>query len=196
VRWTEQDQRELLAAANSALDRLTALVTNLLDMSRLEADALSLACRPVGLDDVVSHALATFVDGDQVTLDVSPELPEVIADPGLLERVIANVVENAMRYTPEGERVRVAASAYAGTVELRIIDRGPGVPRDARLAVFEAFQRRDDRAVSTGSSVGLAACHRPWLRPSDARHNNPGGHPRSAASVSARTAELIGGSGT
>jgi two-component system sensor histidine kinase KdpD len=210
VSWDEHDQRELLVEADTALDRLTALVTNLLDMSRLEADALSVACRPVGLDDVVNHALAAFPDSDQITLDVSAELPEVIADPGLLERVIANLVENALRYNPDGERVRVAASTYAGTVELRVIDCGPGVPRDARQAVFEAFQRRDDQAVSTGSSVGLGlAIARGFV---EAMHgtitleDTPGGGltvsialpaaPGSAASIPATTAELIGGSGT
>jgi two-component system sensor histidine kinase KdpD len=210
VRWTEQDQRELLIAANSALDRLTALVTNLLDLSRLQADALTLACRPVGLDDVVSRALATTARSNEVTIEVSPDLPEVIADPGLLERAIANVVENAMRYTPDGERVRVAASAYADTLELRIIDRGPGVARDARQAVFEPFQRRDDRAVSTGSSVGLGlAIARGFveaMRGTITLEDTPGGGltvsielptaPGSSAPVSASTAELIGGSGT
>ena len=155
VQWSEQDRRELLVTANSALDRLTALVTNLLDLSRLQSEALSIACGPVELDDVVSNALAMITGGDQVSLELPPSLPEVIADPGLLERAIANIVENAMRYTPEGERVRIAASAFAETVELRIIDRGPGIPRDAREAVFEPFQRHDDRGVSSGASVGL-----------------------------------------
>jgi two-component system sensor histidine kinase KdpD len=155
VEWSEQDRRELLANADSALDRLTALVTNLLDLSRLEAGALSMAARPVGLDDVVSRALQLSSQGDRVDVDVPSELPAVVADPGLLERVVANVMENALRYSPAGERVRMAASAHANMVELRVVDRGPGIPAEAIPAVFEPFQRRDDGAVSTGAGVGL-----------------------------------------
>jgi two-component system sensor histidine kinase KdpD len=155
VSWSEQDQQELLANADSALDRLTALVTNLLDLSRLEAGALSVSSRPIGLDDVVSRALSSTLGGEQVELDVSAELPEVLADAGLLERVIANLVENAQRYSPPDLPVRVAANAYGDSVELRVIDHGPGIPEDGREAVFAAFQRRDDRAVSTGAGVGL-----------------------------------------
>jgi two-component system sensor histidine kinase KdpD len=155
VDWSEQDRQELLSNADSALDRLTALVTNLLDLSRLQAGALSISAHPIGLDDVVSRALQAGTAGDRVELDVPPELPAVIADAGLLERVVANVIENALRYSPAGERVRVAASAHADTVELRVVDRGPGIPAEARPAVFEPFQRRDDGAVSTGAGVGL-----------------------------------------
>jgi two-component system sensor histidine kinase KdpD len=155
VEWSEQDRRELLANADSALDRLTALVTNLLDLSRLEAGALSVTARPIGLDDVVSRALQMSSAGDRIDLDVPPELPAVVADPGLLERVVANVIENALRYSPDGQQVRIAASAHANMVELRVVDRGPGIPAEARPAVFEPFQRRDDGAVSTGAGVGL-----------------------------------------
>jgi two-component system sensor histidine kinase KdpD len=155
VEWSEQDRQELLANADSALDRLTALVTNLLDLSRLQAGALSMSAHPIGLDDVVSRALQMGNAGDQVELDVPPELPAVVADAGLLERVVANVIENALRYSPPGERIRVAASAHADSVELRVVDRGPGIPAAAKPAVFEPFQRRDDGAVSTGAGVGL-----------------------------------------
>jgi two-component system sensor histidine kinase KdpD len=155
IEWSEQDRTELLANADSALDRLTALVTNLLDLSRLQAGALSVTPRPIGLDDVVSRALNTILAGDRVALDVPAELPEVLADAGLLERVIANVVENALRYSPADEQVRLTASGLGDMVELRVIDRGPGIPPDVRDAVFEPFQRRDDRAVSTGAGVGL-----------------------------------------
>jgi len=155
VEWSEQDRAELLANADSALDRLTALVTNLLDLSRLQAGALSIAAGPVGLDDVVNRALRMSAADDRIEIDVPAELPAVIADAGLLERVVANVVENALRYHPTGSPVRIAASAHGQTVELRIVDRGPGIPVGARAAVFAPFQRRDDGAVSTGAGVGL-----------------------------------------
>ncbi len=155
VSWTDADRQQLLAAADQALDRLTALVTNLLDLSRLQAGALTAEPQPVGMDDLVNRALGTLADSSAVDVTVSPELPEVLADAGLAERVIANVLENALRYNPPGERVRVVAEEQHDTVELRVIDRGPGIPPAVREAVFEPFQRRDDRAVSTGAGVGL-----------------------------------------
>jgi len=179
VTWSEHDRQELLASADSALDRLTALVTNLLDLSRLQAGALSVMSSPVGLDDVVSRALAMISAHDRVELDVPPELPEVLADAGLLERVVANVVENALRFSPVDEQVRVAASELRGTVELRVLDRGPGIPQDTREAVFAPFQRRDDRAVSTGAGVGLGlAIARGFVEAMDGRimlDDTPGG---------------------
>jgi two-component system sensor histidine kinase KdpD len=155
VHWTDADRQQLLASADQALDRLTALVTNLLDLSRLQAGALTADPQPVGMDDLVNRALGTLADSTSVDVTVSPELPEVLADAGLAERVIANVLENALRYNPPDERVRVVAEQQDGRVELRVIDRGPGIAPAARAVVFEPFQRRDDRAVSTGAGVGL-----------------------------------------
>jgi two-component system sensor histidine kinase KdpD len=155
VAWSDTDRQELLANADTALDRLTALVTNLLDLSRVQAGVLSVAARPVGLDDVVSRALDYTAREQKLDVDVPTTLPEVRADPGLLERVIANLVENALRYTPPNEQVRVTASTHADVVELRVIDRGPGIPPDDREAAFAPFQRRDDYATSTSAGVGL-----------------------------------------
>ena len=155
IDWTEADRKELLNTADQALDRLTALVTNLLDLSRLQAGVLSVNLQPVGMDDLVNRALSTLADTTALQLDVSPDLPEVSADAGLAERVIANVVENALRYSPESETVRIMAEPVRDQVELRVIDRGPGIDAEAKVGVFEAFQRRDDRAVSTGAGVGL-----------------------------------------
>jgi two-component system sensor histidine kinase KdpD len=155
IHWNEQDQQELLASADSALDRLTALVTNLLDLSRLQSGVLSVTARSVGVEDVVSRALDHAANGRDVDIDVPPTLPEVRADPGLLERVIANLVENAIRYNPADQPVRIAASTYRGMVEVRIIDRGRGIPPEERDGAFAPFQRRDDHATSAGAGVGL-----------------------------------------
>jgi len=155
VTWSEQDSRALLHNADQALDRLTVLVTSLLDLSRLQAGALAVSVLPLGLDDVISKTLACLDDSELVELDVPAELPEVLADAGLLDRVISNVVENAMRYNPPGAKILVTARSFGDAVELRVIDQGPGIPAPLRSAVFEPFQRRDDRAVSTGAGVGL-----------------------------------------
>jgi two-component system sensor histidine kinase KdpD len=161
VVWSEDDRQELLTTADTALDRLTALVTNLLDLSRVHAGVLVAAAGPVGLDDVVSRALdhdaAAGGTGAPapIEVDIPATLPEVLADAGLLERVIANLVDNALRHSPPSEAVRIAASGHGARLELRVIDRGPGIPPDSRDAVFEPFQRRDDHAVSASAGVGL-----------------------------------------
>jgi two-component system sensor histidine kinase KdpD len=158
VDWSDADRIELLRNADSALDRLTDLVTNLLDLSRLQAGVLPVLSRPVGLDDVVSRALDHAVDaGTAVEVDVPESLPEVMADAGLLERVIANLVQNALRYAPAGTKVRLAGSAHAGRVELRVIDRGRGIAAGDADEVFAPFQRRHDSSGDgTGVGLGLA----------------------------------------
>jgi two-component system sensor histidine kinase KdpD len=156
VDWTDGDRQQLLASADGALDRLADLVTNLLDLSRLQAGVLSVFTRPLGLEDVVNltvdHLGAPF---GSVEVDVPTDLPEVQADPGLLDRVVANVVQNALRYSPEGIPVRVAGSAHGEVVELRVIDLGPGIPPAEREQAFAPFQRRDDLSTSVTPGVGL-----------------------------------------
>lgn len=155
ITWSAEDRRELLSTAGAALDRLTDLVTNLLDLSRLQAGVLSVFPRPVGLDDVVNQALAHVAADRVLDLDVPDTLPEVLADPGLLERVVANLVQNALRHSPESETVRLAGSAHGDRVELRVIDRGAGIPKASQEQVFEPFQRLHDHATSEDAGVGL-----------------------------------------
>jgi two-component system sensor histidine kinase KdpD len=162
VDWTPRDRDELLANADDSVDRLTELVTNLLDLSRLQAGVLSVGLQPVVLDDIVSLALDHSAQDRsalraRITLDLPENLPLILADPGLLERVIANLAENALRYSPAEQPIRVAASTHADTVELRVIDRGPGIADDDKESVFAPFQRRDDHAVNRqGVGLGLA----------------------------------------
>jgi two-component system sensor histidine kinase KdpD len=155
VHWSERDQQELLANADTALDRLTDLVTNLLDLSRLQAGALPVIAQPVGLDDVVSRVLDHVADSSSVKIDIPENLPEVAADAGLLERAIANLIENAVRYNPPTQSVHVTASAYGPAVELRVIDTGPGIPPPERDRVFAPFQRHADHADHGSAGVGL-----------------------------------------
>ena len=107
IEWSAQDHDELLLTADESLDRLARLVDNLLDMSRLQAGALSVVSRSVALDEVVPLALDDLGPaGRSVVVDVPDDLPEVLADPGLLERVIANLVGNAVRYSPAANPAR------------------------------------------------------------------------------------------
>jgi len=107
VDWAAEDHDELLATADESLDRLTHLVDNLLDMSRLQAGALSLFPRPAGLDEIVSRALDNLDPAARgITVDIPDSLPEVNVDPAILERVIVNLTENALRYSPPGRPPR------------------------------------------------------------------------------------------
>ena len=155
VTLDEQDRRELLEAADDALDRLRGLVDNLLDLSRLQAGAMPVHARPTALEDVLSRALDYLGAAPRgVVLDVPEDLPEVSADPVLLERAVVNLVANAQRFSPAGRPPVVAADSDGRRVRLRVVDEGPGIPVDDRERVFKPFQRLGD--TGTGLGLGLA----------------------------------------
>ncbi|MCL6731540.1 sensor histidine kinase [Streptomyces neyagawaensis] len=157
VEWSKEDRAELLAAIEDGADRLDHLVGNLLDMSRLQTGTVTPLMTETDLDEVVPMAMGGIPDpGETVVLDVPETLPMVVTDKGLLERVVANVVENAVKYSPRGEPVVVAASALADRVEVRVVDRGPGVPDEAKDRIFEPFQRHGDAPRGAGVGLGLA----------------------------------------
>ncbi|WP_327342304.1 sensor histidine kinase KdpD [Streptomyces europaeiscabiei] len=157
VEWSEEDQAELLAAIEEGADRLDHLVGNLLDMSRLQTGTLTPLIRDIDLDEVVPMALVGIPDPEAaVVLDIPETLPMVAVDKGLLERSVANVVENAVKYSPDGEPVTVSASVLADRVEVRVVDRGPGVPDEAKDRIFEPFQRHGDAPRGAGVGLGLA----------------------------------------
>ncbi|WP_018639408.1 sensor histidine kinase, partial [Parafrankia elaeagni] len=157
ITLTDDEQAELLATADESLDKLTHLVENLLDMSRLQAGALSVFPRPVGLDDIVPPALDEIgPPASKIGLQVPDDLPAVHADPALLERVIVNLVTNALRHAPADIPPTITASALGDRVELRVIDRGPGIPPAEHDHVFQPFQRLGDHDNTTGVGLGLA----------------------------------------
>ena len=157
VRWDAADTEELLATADESLDRLTHLVENLLDMSRLQAGALSLFPRPSGLDEIVARALDNLDPlGWDITVEIPESLPAVYADPAILERVVVNLIENALRYSPAGKPPLITASALGDRVELRVVDRGPGIPEQDKERMFVPFQRLGDTDNTTGVGLGLA----------------------------------------
>jgi len=168
--------RELLETVDEGADRLNHLIGNLLDMSRLQTGALQLVMRDVGLDEVVPTALVGL-DGERLAVDVPETLPRVRADAALLERAIANIAENALAWSPPDARVRIEACATQSTVELSVVDRGPGIPSDQRDDVFRPFQRLGDRSTDTGVGLGLAVA-RGFVEAMDGRidiDDTPGG---------------------
>jgi two-component system sensor histidine kinase KdpD len=157
VEWMPEARQEFLETIDEETDRLNALVGNLLDMSRLQAGALEIRTEPVGLDEVLPAALHSLrVPDGAVELDLPEAMPRVLADRGLLERALANVIANAVRFSPPDSPPRVLAGVVDGVVDIRVVDRGPGVPRGERGRLFKPFQRLGDAGQSEGVGLGLA----------------------------------------
>jgi two-component system sensor histidine kinase KdpD len=156
VDFTPGATQELLETIDEGADRLNHLIGNLLDMSRLQTGALQLVMRDVALEEVVPAALAGLSDADRVDADVPETLPRVQADAALLERTLANVIENALAWSPPVSRVRVEACVVETRVQLRVVDQGPGIPRGHREHVFQPFQRLGDHTNDGGVGLGLA----------------------------------------
>lgn len=155
VDWSQEDEAELLGSIEEGADKLDNLVGNLLDMSRLQTGTVTPLIRDISLEEVVPKALAGVPEGS-VRLAVAEALPLVAVDPGLLERTVANLVENAVKYSPDDKKVLVKASALADRVEVRFTDRGPGVPDSDKDRIFEPFQRYGDAPSGSGVGLGLA----------------------------------------
>jgi len=158
VKWTSEARREFLRTIDEESDRLNALVGNLLDMSRLQAGALTVSAEPIGLEEVVPAALHSLGErASHVRTEVPETLPRVLADAGLLERALANLIDNALRHCPEGTEVRVVADPTGDEyVDLRVVDHGPGVPESERKRIFVPFQQLGDVSGANGVDLGLA----------------------------------------
>ena len=162
VDFSAEDTSELLATVEESIDQLTALVGNLLDSSRLAAGVVTPARQRVYLEETVQRALVGIskhstgfrsVALDRVKVDVGDAV--AMADSGLLERVLANLIDNALRYASESP-VRVTASTVGGRVLIAVIDEGSGIPRGAAEQMFAPFQRLGDQDNSTGVGLGLS----------------------------------------
>lgn len=157
VTFSAADRLDLMETIDEEADRLDRVIANLLDMSRLQANALEPARDEVDVTDAVGAALASVAaPADRVCITVPPDLAPVIADHGLLERALANLLANALAWSPVGEPVRVDARESADRIVVRIADRGPGIPVPLRSTVFEPFQRLGDRSSQAGVGLGLA----------------------------------------
>ncbi len=154
--FSPEDEAELEAAIEESADRLDALIGNLLDMSRLQTGALVAHPRPVDLGEVVPGVVRAVAEPDRVDWELDPQARVVVADPGLLDRVLGNLVENALRHQPPPGRVRVATSGLGDRTEVRVVDTGPGVPEAERDRIFLPFQRHGDAPDGEGVGLGLA----------------------------------------
>jgi signal transduction histidine kinase len=160
VDWTPADEAALLATIEQSADRLDALIGNLLDMSRLTTGSLQPFLRATAIDEVAPVALRGLDGGTSLRLSVPDGLPLVHTDPGLLERVLANLFANALAYSPPDQSPELRASQSASGVLLEIVDHGRGVPDELKQRMFEPFQRLDARGggpmAGTGVGLGLA----------------------------------------
>jgi K+-sensing histidine kinase KdpD len=168
ISWTQGEQRELLLTVEESTDRLGDLISNLLAMTRIQAGAVSVQISPVALDEVVARALLGSTAN--VVIDVPEDLPLVGADAGLLERVVANLVDNARRFTPPDVPVRVhaelpgtaelpdpaATETPADRVRLHVTDHGPGIAHSHWDSMFSPIQRLGDHDAAAGLGLGLA----------------------------------------
>jgi two-component system sensor histidine kinase KdpD len=156
---TDGDRRDLLDTADEALDRLAALIGNLLDMSRLQTGSLAIDLESVDVEEVLTRARREL-GSNPIRILVPDRTPPVLADAGLLERILVNVLANAVRYSPDGIPPRVHTQRSEGrngqTVEVVVVDHGPGVPADQLMDIFVPFQRLGDTDPSTGLGLGLA----------------------------------------
>ena len=156
ITLAEIDRADLLATIEEGADRLDALIGNLLDLSRLQTGSLRPFLRPTSLEEVAPVAMRGLDHGDEVTLLIPEDLALIRTDPGLLDRVLANVLANALRYSPAGRPPSLLARELDGWIRVEIIDHGPGVPAESRDVIFEAFQRLGDQHTASGVGLGLA----------------------------------------
>lgn len=155
VHLGEEDRQELLALIEAEADRLGSVLGNLLDMSRIEAGVVQVDLQPVLVEEVVARAVLSSAATGRVLVEVGPEVPAVLADAGLLERVVGNLVANAVRFAPRGEPVVVRAEVSGRTVRLLVVDTGPGLGDVDPREVFVAFRRAGDARGRAGAGVGL-----------------------------------------
>lgn len=154
---SDEDKADLLETAEESLHDLGDLLTNLLDVSRVQAGVLAVSLQSVDVDDMLPPVLDELsVKPGEVTIDFPEGLPAVTADPVLLRRALVNLLSNALRYAPEEIPPRISASTFGGNVEIRVSDRGPGVPDERKAEIFHPFQRMGDTDNSAGIGLGLA----------------------------------------
>lgn len=170
VEFSAEDRDSLLATAQESLDRLNRLVVNLLDMSRLQAGALGVHLKEIGIEEVLPGVIADLgTAGDVLELHVPDDLPAVRTDPALLERVLVNLIGNALRYSPPDRPPEITATAHQDRMWIQVVDHGPGIPEaDRERASFRssAWAIGAMRTASGSASRSSADSPKPWAAPS------------------------------
>lgn len=156
-----QQQRQIGQAIRQSAVRMSALVSNLLDMARLEAGAVQLNRQWQPLEEVIgcaTSACASQLEGRAINTKLAADLPLLHLDSVLLERVLANLIENACKYTPAGTSIDISAHSVSGHVVINVDDHGPGLPPGKEESIFEKFERGNKESATPGVGLGLAIC--------------------------------------
>jgi len=157
ITWSPSDEADLLESIEESADRLNAMVGNLLDMSRLQTGTVTTHIQELHLQDVVAASVAALGEqGSRVRGSYSDDLPLFTADAGLLERVLANLLENALKHSPGRQEVVLSGSVTRNRIQIRVVDRGMGVPDVFKDQIFAPFQRFGDAPRGEGVGLGLA----------------------------------------
>ncbi len=163
VTWSEEDQREFITIISEESDKLTDLISQLLDLSQLQAGTLRIqpSTQTVqSIFDIATVQLNTLAERHRLTIHISPDLPPITADAQRIAEVVTNLVGNAVKYAPEGTPIRVEASRQDGMITVSVSDEGPGIPPENRDVVFEAFRQLERKSAQPlkGAGLGLAIC--------------------------------------
>jgi PAS domain S-box-containing protein len=179
VEWDRASQHEFLTIISDESDRLTSLVNNLLDLSRIEAGSLKLSREKCDIEEMIQRAAkhSRLVPGNRFEVCVEPKLPRLYADPPRLESILRNLIENAVKYGGESAKIRVDVTRQEKDFLFKVIDDGPGIPESERQRIFESFYRVDESLarLTSGAGLGLAICQglvrahggRIWVEPQD-----------------------------
>jgi two-component system sensor histidine kinase KdpD len=156
-----KDRAELSKAIYDESLRMSKLVNNILDMARLDAGVVELNRQWHPLEEIIGTALGSLqnrLDGREMAVKIPPGIPMVYGDSVLLEQVLINLLENALRYTPEGSPLEISVDVSPFAVEVFVADRGPGIPKGMETRLFEKFYRAKQEAAQSGVGLGLAIC--------------------------------------
>ena len=156
VRFSAEDEAALLETVEESTDRLGTLIGNLLDMSRIQTGTITARLETLSVGEAVHAADSALTEPGRVRLQVDESADLVIADAGLLDRVLANVLENAVRHSPGRREILVQSGRIGKRVQIRVVDRGTGVADDAKERIFAPFQREGDAPRGDGVGLGLA----------------------------------------
>lgn len=163
VQWDQQSQREFLSIISTETDRLSDLVSDLLDMSRIEGGNLTVSRVECDLGELVYRAAQRCypLPGDRLRVYLPANLPTFSADPQRIEVVLRNLIENAAKYSGDQSLIRLSASVQGEYLVVRVEDEGPGIPSEYTSRIFESFYRVDDGLIraTQGAGIGLAICH-------------------------------------
>jgi two-component system, OmpR family, sensor histidine kinase KdpD len=159
IDWPQDVREDFLAAIETDTDRLTGIITNLLDLSRIEAGVLRPVLRKVSLEEILPTAVQGL-DTQRITIDVPHDLSDMDSDPALLERVLANLMGNALTWSPADKPIIVRAHERDNFIQIHIIDYGIGIPHNQRASVLQPFHRLNDTTSSGGLGLGLAIADR------------------------------------